>query len=484
MNQDLSNNLGINLNDPKFYPEKLLAKRMRALFITIPQTTKNYQVVHNKLKDYKQITFIATAEKQHQDEGTYIQIVMKLKQQVKLSQIHKLIDDTEGIVRGTINYQAPTDILQLINITTKGKYEQDGETPKQTGGQYKENDKTLEAIKLAQEGNLEEAIDIVREQNPLDYLKHKETLIENLRTENITREKFQLPDLSVGIKLRPYQEKVVKLLNETPKARRIIWVEGKPNAGKSFLINYLSNLENYKYGVYHAGQSIKFDDLAYNYDEEGAIVWDFPKAYDWQNLSNHAGQMIEKFSDYGQKISSKKYKGKTQHIRGHVLVCSNRPPIESILHRDIIHIKTDDEHHQEEEVSDAQEHHDLKTEQLYEEQTTTINDIDTPVDTEDEEEYYDDEDDDDVRHYRITKEEIQQDEILHKQQEETSTTIQQNNQILNYLKNSTSPQQNKEIIDYFKRQENLNSPNKKHYIIDKQDEINSINHNKRSEINK
>ena len=377
MTQDLSNNSPILLNDPKFYPEKLLAKRMRAVFITIPQTTIDYFKLHAAFTEYEQVAYVITAEEHHKDEGLHIHLVIKLKQQVKLSVIHKIIAKQEGNVRGTINYQAPKHILKSINYVKKdGKYHEDGDIPKEAGRQT--DNTTLEAIKLAKEGQLEEAIEIIRETNPLDYLKHKETLIENLRTENITREKFPLPDLSQGITLRPYQEKVVELLRQTPKARRIIWVEGRPNAGKSFLINYLSNLQNYNYGVYHAGQSIKFDDLAYNYDEEGAIVWDFPKAYDWENLSNHAGQMIEKFSDYGQKISSKKYKGKTQHIRGHVLVCSNRPPIESILHRDIIHIKTDDEHHQEEEQTN-----------------TTINDIDTPPTSDSdlsEEEEFDDED--------------------------------------------------------------------------------------------
>ena len=364
-----------------------------------PQTTIEYTKLHATLKDYKQITYLATAEEQHKDEGLHIHIVIKLKQQVKISQIHSRIAQQEGLVKGTINYQAPTHILKSINYVKKdGKYQEYGDIPKQKGGQPKQNT-TLEAIKLAQEGHLEEAIEIVRETNPLDYLKHKETLTENLRTENTTREKFPLPDLSVGIKLRPYQEKVVELLNETPKARRIIWVEGRPNVGKSFLINYLSNLENYKYGVYHAGQSIKFDDLAYNYDEEGVIVWDFPKAYDWENLSNHAGQMIEKFSDYGQKISSKKYKGKTQHIRGHVLVCSNRPPIESILHRDVIHIKTHNEYHQED-------------------QTTTINDMETLTDTEGEQDKELEIDINDTYLDIDTEQEEQKDEEEQKEQDE------------------------------------------------------------------
>eukprot|EP00481_Brizalina_sp_1-RS-2013_P000562 TRINITY_DN1443_c0_g1_i1.p1 TRINITY_DN1443_c0_g1~~TRINITY_DN1443_c0_g1_i1.p1 ORF type:complete len:112 (-),score=0.98 TRINITY_DN1443_c0_g1_i1:58-393(-) len=105
---------------------------MRALFITIPQTTIEYTKLHEALTEYKQITYLGTAEEQHKDQGLHIHIVIKLKQQVKLSQIHSIIAELEGIVKGTINYQTPTHILKSINYIKKDGQilKNNGELPK------------------------------------------------------------------------------------------------------------------------------------------------------------------------------------------------------------------------------------------------------------------------------------------------------------------------------------------------------------------
>ena len=81
--------------------------------------------------------------------------------------------------------------------------------------------------------------------------------------------------------------------------------------------------------------------MVYNYDEEGVILWDFPKNFDWDNLSMAAASVIEKFSDFGTQLRSLKYKGKTCYARGHVVVFANRPPLPELSHRNVVEFHID-----------------------------------------------------------------------------------------------------------------------------------------------
>jgi hypothetical protein len=95
--------------------------------------------------------------------------------------------------------------------------------------------------------------------------------------------------------------------------------------------------------MYDAGQSASLDNVAYGYDQEGVIAWDLPRTFDFEEKGDHIANVIEKFSDFGQSITSKKYKGKTQQVRGHTIVFSNREPLEQLAHRDIVHINLEKE---------------------------------------------------------------------------------------------------------------------------------------------
>ena len=148
--------------------------------------------------------------------------------------------------------------------------------------------------------------------------------------------------------LKPYQKKIWDIINTQPKQRQIIWVNGKPNTGKSFMFNYIN--ENYEYGIYSAGSTASLDNAVYGYEEEGAIAWDIPKNYDYETFGNSLASTIEKFSDYGQYLTSRKYAGKKIQVRGHVIVFSNRPVLEQLKHRDIIEINTHDDLTQEEKL--------------------------------------------------------------------------------------------------------------------------------------
>ena len=114
------------------------------------------------------------------------------------------------------------------------------------------------------------------------------------------------------------------------------WFCGDVSTGKSFMKTYIDN--NYQYGSYDGGHRIELEKHAAMYNEEGCAIWDLPLNFpDFHGVS----VCIEKFSDFGQKISSGRYAGKVRTLRCHVIVFSNSPPIENLRHRDIVEMKSD-----------------------------------------------------------------------------------------------------------------------------------------------
>jgi hypothetical protein len=272
-------------------------------------------------------------------------MLVKFKNQQRINPIHNIIFKQTGSIKGSINYQKPENINKCISylfkedtaLATPLEY---GDRPTKQGRPKHNRDEVAveytKAIELAEQGNLDEAMEHIKDQDPKEYLKWAATFKEQLKAENKIRKYYELPDYSKAT-LSDTQKQVWELLQTTPKPRRIIWVSGQYGSGKSFLYQYIKS--NHEYQMYDAGQSASLDNVAYGYDQEGVIAWDLPRTYDWEEKGNHIANVIEKFSDFGQSVTSKKYKGKTQQVRGHTIVFSNEPPIEQLAHRDIIHIE-------------------------------------------------------------------------------------------------------------------------------------------------
>lgn len=335
------------------YSSKLLQSNTTSLFITIPQTTIDYEILHNKLAEFKHTKYLITKLEQHEDGGLHIHILIMLKATIRISAIHSIIIQQEGTIKGLIDYDKIKHLAKTINYIKKTdtsiedkpylEFGQLSDRIQQQVGSL--NLALLDAIQKATEGNIDDAMQDIKNIDPLKYLIHKQVIKENLKTENATRKKYTPPDMSKhNITLTAQQQKVWELLQTTPKQRRIIWVTGQYGSGKSFLMNYIS--KNHEYLMYNAGQSIQFDNVAYGYDEEGVIAWDLPRTFDFQNYGDALANVIEKFSDFGQTITSKKYNGKTQQVLGHAIVFSNHNPIHQLLHRDIIHIDLSNEQDQ------------------------------------------------------------------------------------------------------------------------------------------
>jgi hypothetical protein len=336
----------------KQYHEKLLNRQIMSQFITIPQTTINEVELFNKLKDYKQITYLIVKLEQHKDEGLHIHIVLKFKSSTLLKHIHKIImsfnDRTDK--NGTIDYQTPKSLGASIQYLKKEEtsvedhpYLEHGEAPNENGRPLKKtgntDDAILEALQLAKDGNTDAALESIKQSNTRDYLLFKNQIKETLLGEKQNK-KWTAPNMNKdNVTLSKSQKQVWDLIQQPPKARRIIWITGDYGSGKSYLKNYIEN--NYEYGTYDAGQSASLDNVAYAYNEEGAILWDLPRTYNFNELGDAIANVIEKFSDFGTKISSKKYNGKTTQVLGHTIVFSNHDPINQLKHRDIIHIHLD-----------------------------------------------------------------------------------------------------------------------------------------------
>lgn len=330
-------------------PNTLLQAKTYSHFITIPQTTIDYEKLHEEIKSTEKVSYLLTKLEQHEDKGLHIHLVIKYTTQVRLSFIHKIIMKSNGTIGGLIDYQKPKNIhssilyLKKEETSIEGKpFMEWGEAPLENGtNQHKskdiQNTELLLALEKAKQGDTEGALEDIKNISPMDYLKFKGQINQTLKEENKVRKKYTAPSYAPkDVKLNQKQQQVWDLLQDTPKTRRIIWVSGDYGSGKSFLYNYIK--ANHEYGMYDAGQSASLDNVVYGYDEEGVIAWDLPRTFNFQDLGNSIAGVIEKFSDFGQSITSKKYSGKTQKVLGHVVVFSNQQPIEQLAHRDIIHV--------------------------------------------------------------------------------------------------------------------------------------------------
>jgi hypothetical protein len=326
------------------YSEILLGTRIYSNFITIPQTTIDYRELHKELSGYKNLTNLLTKLEQHEDGGYHIHILIKLNTQIVIRKIHKTIMAQQGTIKGLIQYEKIKNYQASINYLNKQETSVEGcellefgtNEMRECGGQKKE-EKYTEAIEQAKLGKVDEALEIIEKADPQKYLQYRQIYTENLKLSNKVRKKYTAPDFTKEHnKLTNSQQQVWDILQEQPKARRIIWVTGSYGTGKTFLYNYIK--ENHEYGTYDAGQSASLDNVAYGYDEEGVIAWDLPRTFDFEQLGKPIATVIEKFSDFGQQITSKKYSGKTNKVLGHVIVFSNHEPLEILKHRNIVHI--------------------------------------------------------------------------------------------------------------------------------------------------
>ncbi len=340
----------------ELYNEKFLSKARRNHFITIPQSGQNHQDLYdNIIKASKNIKYLCIAKETHKNEGEHYHILITTQGQgIRIMAIHRRIMETKGDIGGSINYQQVKNAKAVVTYIKKdGNFLEFGEIKEAhdpaSAGSSADIDKLLNEL-YNNELSQDENIQLISQQYPSYYTINYEAIVGRLQAkENVKQLRWVKPKYnSENTKLKPYQQRIWDLINEPPTNRRIIWVHGRPNSGKSFMFNYIA--QNYKYGIYSAGSTASLDNAVYGYDGEGAICWDIPLNYNFAELGDHLASTIEKFSDFGQTLTSRKYKGKKIDVLGHVLVFSNRHCLAQLNHRDIIRINTRDDESEEEKL--------------------------------------------------------------------------------------------------------------------------------------
>jgi hypothetical protein len=346
-------------NDPNYgrtkglYSEKLLKLQRRQHFITIPQSTQETSILLENLKKAsKGIKYICVAQEEHTDGGKHHHILVTATAGIRIGAIHKRIMETAGNIGGGINYQQ-VDTLKAVETYIKkdDKYEEWGEitTQKHTKDTKDELEGDLNEL-YTNEKTIEENLEIFQAKQPAYYTQYYENILIHLqRKDNKILKRWKPKEWThENTTLKPYQKKIWNLLQSEPKERQIIWVKGKPGSGKSFMFNYIN--QNYEYGIYNAGSTASQDNAVYGYEGQGAIAWDIPLNYDFENYGDALASTIEKFSDYGQYLTSRKYKGKKIQVTGHVIVFSNSSVLDQLKHRDIICINTRDDETEEQKL--------------------------------------------------------------------------------------------------------------------------------------
>ena len=337
------------------YSEKMLKKTLRQHFITIPQAELCHQQLIDNLKQVsKNLKYVCVGKEQHASEGEHYHILLTGTNPIGIGAIHKRIMMTEGNIGGAINYQKVETANAVETYCKKdGNYKEHGSIATQRYNKEKQGneiDADLNEL-YTNDKTYDENIIHIKAKQPSYYTQYGTNIEKELKKKDVKPlKKWEAPVYNTeNSTLRPYQQRIWDIINTQPKNRQIIWVCGRPNTGKSFMFNYID--ENYDYGIYSAGSTASLDNAVYGYEEQGAIAWDIPLNYDFNNFGDALASTIEKFSDYGQYLTSRKYQGKKIQVLGHVIVFSNRRVLPQLKHRDIIEINTRDDESEAEKLS-------------------------------------------------------------------------------------------------------------------------------------
>lgn len=338
--------------------KEAMKRQVSRAAITVPHTSVTKEELQSLLEpmcNYVRVGLEFHKEDHHIDgqPDEHLHAFIQLKSQKRLGQIYEVIDkSTQGRKYGRVDVRqlaTNTDAAKWNNYVKKdgdfidcGELKLSGAQPQGNFAKATYADETYkEFLTIAKRDGEEAALMYAAEELPREYCTRLSQLRDAALSVKPPRQKYKAPSMAAkDVKLRPWQEHFIKrVMDKTPKRRRIHWVYSSPGHGKSFVHDYLE--ANHPMGVFNCTDRCGINDLAFQYDEEGIAMWDFPKNFDWDTMEATACSVIEKFSDFGTKLRSLKYKGKNPTALCHVVVFSNRRCPQALKHRDIVEFDVD-----------------------------------------------------------------------------------------------------------------------------------------------
>lgn len=170
----------------------------------------------------------------------------------------------------------------------------------------------IEAVQLP---TYDDAINHIKQTNVEKFLLFGDRIKNNMREYyKQPSKKMKIPEID----LREDQQELLKLFDEDPQPRKIIWIwSTTTGAGKSTFLKYTMCHKNVLLGS-------NFQNTMYMYDESRHdIIWfDVPRQ---QPLDAEFTSMLEKLANQMPQVSTK-YTSQEKLVIAHIVVSCNRPP--------------------------------------------------------------------------------------------------------------------------------------------------------------
>lgn len=316
---------------------RAFATRAERLGLTYPRCPVPLEVVVDKLLAIGCVKGVRACVETHEDGSPHIHaFVQKTRNQLGCRDfdisyqdqnyhpnIRKIANNTHA-VHWYFYLQKETVPLQ------KGVFK----TPS-LGGRSK---KGIEVLKEAERDGTEAALRAYVEQGgALEKVPNMARAIEIVKKKELKVPRWQKNADEHTIVLRAWQRDLLAKLDQPPKKRQLFWVSGPPDSGKSTFANYLATHFG-KDDVFYAGKSVCYENLVWMYKCQCVVVFDFPKSYDWMKMGPFAASCIEKFTEFGNIMTTPRYTGKHVQLLGHCIVFSNIECIPELMHRDIVEV--------------------------------------------------------------------------------------------------------------------------------------------------
>lgn len=310
--------------------------RVRRVGLTYPKCDLDPKVAAAQLMKVNGTIGLRCAREQHADGTPHLHVFLQRKQ-------HQVKDGREFDLQGeNKSFHPNIKKLKTALHAVHWHFYLEKESTPVVCGTYKMPSLGGKKTKLTQEAILDtasrEGIDAalhrcIKEGDvKLDRITQVEGGLERMLRPAKRPRWAELIKIAQPIILRNWQKEVLAMLNEPPQKRRILWIEGPPECGKTTFSNYIKT--EFK-DVLMCGQKCKLDDILFMYDTHQIVCFDYPLAFPWAEMSKAVGAVLEKMSEFGAEMCSAKYKGKEIQLMCHCLVFSNREPIDEIQHRDV-----------------------------------------------------------------------------------------------------------------------------------------------------